>query len=415
MTTKTKSAQEILKSNEKFHINLGLKRIKAILSLLGNPQNNYKIIHIAGTNGKGSTCAIINQILIEYFGAKSDAKIGLYTSPHLFSYCERIKINNIEIRQDIFDRLINDIDLMAKKNDIFLTEFELLTTVAFYYFYIKKVDYVVLETGLGGRYDATNVAKPVLEIITTIDFDHKDRLGETINKIAFEKAGIIKENSKVIINSNNKGFEVVKKTADFKNAQLICAPEIEMENNILKYKNASYEFNLLGAHQKENLSLALCAVENILTVDNSIFNETLKKALKKVQWRFRLEYNKEKNLLIDGAHNPSGIKTLVDFLNEKFSDIEKEIVFGCLKTKDYDEMIEILFQIKNVSKFYFCEFDYPVSLKFCDLNEISQRKFDKVIKSDCENEIDKIINRKTLSVFCGSLYMNGLIFNNIKY
>ena len=128
-----KNAVEILKSSEKFHINLGLKRIKLILALLGNPQDKYKIIHIAGTNGKGSTCKIINEILIEHF-KNTPIKTGLYTSPHLFSYCERIKINNIDIKDHIFNRLINDINNMAYKNNIDLTEFELLTAVVFYYF-----------------------------------------------------------------------------------------------------------------------------------------------------------------------------------------------------------------------------------------------------------------------------------------
>ena len=170
-----KSADEILTSHNKFHINLGLERICAIANLLGNPQDKYKIFHIAGTNGKGSTSKIINDILIE-----SNFKVGLFTSPHLFSYTERIKVNNENISQYVFDKLTNEIDKLAKKNNIELSEFELITAVAFYYFYIKQVDYVVLEVGLGGLYDATNIIKNSISIITTIDFDHTERLGSTI-------------------------------------------------------------------------------------------------------------------------------------------------------------------------------------------------------------------------------------------
>lgn len=395
-----KTAEEILQSNDKFYINLGLQRIKLMLALLANPQREFKVIHVAGTNGKGSTCNIINQILIEHF-KNTDKKIGLYTSPHLFSYCERIKINNNNIKENIFNRLVNDINNMAKKNNIPLSEFELLTTVAFYYFYISKVDYVILEVGLGGRYDATNVVEPLVEIITAIDFDHQDRLGDTLNKIAFEKAGIIKDNSKVIVNKNNLGFDVIKKVASVKNSKVICASEVKFENNNVIYKNEKFEFSLSGSHQLENLALALCAIENI---DLEISKETVKKALKNVQWRYRLEFDKTKNLLIDGAHNPSGIKALVNFLNDKFENENKDIIFGCLNTKDYNSMLNLLFDIKNVSGFYFCEFDYPASLKFEELDDKFKSKFKKINSVD---EIKNIIQRKNLTTVCGSLYMLG--------
>lgn len=395
-----KTAEEILQSNDKFYINLGLQRIKLMLALLANPQREFKVIHVAGTNGKGSTCNIINQILIEHF-KNTDKKIGLYTSPHLFSYCERIKINNINIKENIFNRLVDDINNMATKNNIPLSEFELLTTVAFYYFYISKVDYVILEVGLGGRYDATNVVEPLVEIITAIDFDHQDRLGDTLNKIAFEKAGIIKENSKVIVNKNNLGFDVIKKVASVKNSKVICASELKFEDNNVIYKNEKFEFSLSGSHQLENLALALCAIENI---DLEISKETAKKALKNVQWKYRLEFDKTKNLLIDGAHNPSGIKALVNFLNDKFENENKDIIFGCLNTKDYNSMLDLLFKIKNVSGFYFCEFDYPNSLKFEEMDDKFKFKFKKINSAD---EIKTLIERKNLTTVCGSLYMLG--------
>ena len=405
-----KTAQEILTSTNKFHINLGLKRIKLILALLDNPQRKYKIIHIAGTNGKGSTSKIINDILIEHF-KNEDKKIGLYTSPHLFSYNERIKINNIDISRYVFDRLINDINNLALENNIDLTEFELLTTVAFYYFYIKKVDYVILETGLGGKYDATNVIdNSLISVITTIDLDHTERLGNTINKIALEKAGIIKENSKVVISKDNLGYEVIKKVANAKNAKIIEPPKtkVEFENGVnwAYIENKKIEFNLLGSHQAKNLALALAAIYNL---NIKINEKTIENALKKVSWKFRLDYNKQKNLLIDCAHNPSGIRTLVNFLKDNFSNQDKTFIFGCLKNKDYKTMLSMLFEIKKqTDKIYFFEFEYQNALKF---DELSDELKDNLIKINSIEEIRNIINEdKNLKIICGSIYMLGKIF-----
>ncbi len=405
-----KAAQEILTSTEKFHINLGLKRIKLILALLDNPQRKYKIIHVAGTNGKGSTSKIINDILVEQFKNKGK-KIGLYTSPHLFSYNERIKINNEDISRYVFDRLINDINNLAVKNHIDLTEFELLTTVAFYYFFIKKVDYVVLETGLGGKYDATNVIDTSLaDVITTIDFDHTERLGNTINKIAFEKAGIIKENSKVFISKDNLGYEVIKKVADSKNAKLIDLPKVEVkfenETNWAYVENEKIPFSLLGSHQAKNLALALAVVNNL---DIKIDKEIVKNVLAKVSWKFRLDYNKQKKLLVDGAHNPSGMKTLIDFLKDNFSNQKKTIIFGCLKNKDYKTMLNMLFElINNQDKIYFFEFKHKDALNY---DELDNKLKDRLIRLTSLEEINNIINTDlNLKIVCGSIYMLGEIF-----
>lgn len=405
-----KAAQEILTSVNKFHINLGLKRIKLILALLDNPQRKYKIIHIAGTNGKGSTSKIINDILIERF-KNEDKKIGLYTSPHLFSYNERIKINNTDISRYVFDRLVNDINNLALKSNIDLTEFELLTAVAFYYFYIKKVDYVILETGLGGAYDATNaIDKSLLDIITTVDFDHTEQLGDTINKIALQKAGIIKENSKVIVSKDNLAYEVIKKVAKSKNATLIEPLDVlvKFENGVnwAYINDKKVQFNLLGSHQAKNLALALTVIENL---DIKTDEKTIENALKKVTWKFRLDYNKEKNLLIDGAHNPSGMGTLVEFVRDYFKNTSKTFIFGCLKNKDYKTMIKMLFEIKNQDdKFYFFEFEYKNALKFNDLEDDLKKKMSKISSLD---EIKNIINTdKNLKIVCGSIYMLGEIF-----
>lgn len=375
------SGAEILTSGDKFHIELGLNRISEILNLLGDPQDKLKCIHIAGTNGKGSVCAILNQILIEY-----GLNVGLYTSPHLFSYTERIKINNKDISQRDFDKLVNEISALADKNQIHLTEFEILTAAAFKYFSENNLDIVILETGLGGRLDATNVIKkPFVTIITTIDFDHTDRLGDTIEKIAAEKAGIIKNPSPCIIGENNLGLNVIKE----KSNNLIVVQKAENKN-----------LSLHGEHQKENLALALGAIKYL---PYKIKKETIDEALKKVQWRFRLEYHKDKNILIDGAHNPSGIKTLRNFLDKNFQNQKITFIFGCLKTKDYKKMLDIL--LKENDDFYYCEFNHNASIKFDDLDI----KYKKRAKKCDINNLPKTEDN-VLKVYCGSLYMLGEIF-----
>ncbi len=392
-----KSAQEILTSHNKFLIKLGLERIEKILELLGNPQNGYKIIHIAGTNGKGSTSKIINDILI-----KKGYKTALFISPHIFCYTERIRVNNEEISPYLFDKLINEIDLLAQKNNIELSEFELITACAFYCFNIKNPDYIVLETGLGGLYDATNIIKKSIPVITTIDFDHTERLGKTIDEIALQKAGIIKPKSKVVISKENKGYKIIKKIADEKNSKIIPLKDIKIEfengKNYAVFDGKKTEFSLLGAHQAQNLALAFGVLDILkIKIDDEVLN-----TLKEIKWDFRLQYDKKNNTLIDCAHNPSGIKTLRNFLDENFKEQKKSIIFGCLKNKDYRSMLDIL--LKDEDEFYFMEYDYPNSLKFDELDEKYKSRAKKITK------IDEVLKKKNLKVFSGSIYMLGKIF-----
>ena len=249
-------AVDLLTSQKRFCINLGLERIEALLKLLNNPQDKLKCIHVAGTNGKGSVCAIIATIL-----SKAGIKIGLYTSPHIFDYTERIRIledrrsgrqegrlikaaklyndnnsstfqpfNLSAISKNDFAKYVFEVINLSDKNNINLTEFEILTAVMFKYFADKNVEVVVLETGLGGRFDATNVIKSNLcSIITHIDLDHTERLGNTKNKIAFEKAGIIKPNCPVF---TIEGYEEIKNKADECNSHLILVAPLEDTTNL---------------------------------------------------------------------------------------------------------------------------------------------------------------------------------------
>ena len=369
------NAVKLLTSQGKFHIKLGLERIWAILNLLNNPQDKIKCIHVAGTNGKGSVCSIISTVLKE-----AGYKTGLFLSPHIFKYTERIQIDGQEIPEEIFAEKIFKIQELSEKNNIHLTEFEILTAVMFEYFNENNVDFAVIEVGLGGKYDSTNVIQnPICSIITTIDLDHTERLGETIEKIAQEKAGIIKPNCPVIINSSNKGLEVIQSHCE--EDQLFIANEFSIG-----------EMSLKGFHQQENLYLAVNAL--LLIVPN-IKLTTIQSAIKKVVHHGRFEYFKDKKLLIDGAHNPNGINVLRKNLDIYFKNQNFRFIFGCLKNKNYPEMIENLFTEND--EIYFNEFNHPNSATYEELSSVckfSSKKYEKKLP-----EFDGI------TVICGSLYM----------
>ena len=379
-----KEAKELLTSKGKFYINLGLERISAVLELLGNPQDRLKCIHVAGTNGKGSVCAIIEAVLRE-----AGKKTGLFTSPHLFKYTERIKINGVDISDEDFARLVFEICNTADKHNIHLTEFEILTAVAFKYFDENKVDVVVLETGLGGRFDATNVIKSNLcSIITHIDLDHIERLGNTKDKIAFEKAGIIKPNCPVV---TSEGYEAIRDAADANDSLLMMITPLEDTSNLA----------LKGLYQQENLSLALAAVRLVFP---EIPENVIQTALSKVKHPARFQYLADKNIIIDGAHNPNGIAALKESLDFYFPDKHRRFVFGCLKNKDHKKMVSLLFD-KN-DEIYFYHFSNPNS---CTVEEL---------QSECEfpskefKSLDEFEYRDdTLTVICGSFYMINEVIN----
>lgn len=396
-------AKELLQSQGKFYINLGLERIEKVLAIYDNPHRNAKIIHIAGTNGKGSVASTIANIL-KYAGYKT----GLYTSPHLVEYTERIKINGTDISQEDFARYISSICETAEKNQIDLTEFEILTAAAFKYFSDNKVDYIVLETGLGGRFDATNICEKSLAIITSISLDHIDRLGDTYEKIAFEKAGIIKENSTVITAQNNNGYKVIKKIAELKKAKLISVDyEISMsyegETNYAIIDNEKYEFPLLGLYQKQNLALVIAAIKH-LNIDKSV----LKEGLKTTKWNARLEYIKEKNILIDGAHNPDSAIELKKSLDFYFKDKKKIFIYSTIDTKDYKTIAKTLFQEND--EIYYIEFNHKNAVKY----EIYKGNVPWLKNLKKVENLDELLTKKELKIITGSLYMIGEIYTKIR-
>ena len=370
-------AIKLLTSKGKFYIELGLDRISAALEKFGNPQDDLKYIHVAGTNGKGSVCAILDSILRE-----AGYKTGLYTSPHIWEYTERIKVSGMEIPKDVFAKYVFEVCDCG----IHLTEFEILTIVMFLYFKHSNVDIVILETGLGGRFDATNVIKNNLcSIITQIDLDHTERLGNTKEEIAFEKAGIIKKGCPVI---TSMGFEAIRDKADEMDSMFILTTPFVPPQYI-------EALSLKGLHQADNLALALNAVNYLF---KNIPEETIIEGLKKVKNPCRFQYFPDKNLIVDASHNPNGIQALRNNLDYYFPESKRRFVFGCLKNKDYKKMMNILFRKED--EVYLYGFNYPNACTY------------EMLKENCPVESREYLDKKVLTnnklnIICGSFYMIG--------
>lgn len=385
------TAINTLTSKGRFYIDLGLDRILKVLELLGNPQDSLRAIQVAGTNGKGSTCAMLESILRE-----AGYKTGLYTSPHIYEYTERIQINGEQISETAFVEYFSLVTKTADTNDIHLTEFEILTVMMFKYFADNKVDIAVIETGMGGRLDATNVLKTnICAVITHIDYDHTDRLGTTKDAIATEKAGIIKSSSAVV---TSEGFEVVKDKADEVGALFVLAnPCVEPV--------FAQSLSLKGQNQIDNLALVLAVMELKF---NHISKEIIIEGLKKVKHPCRFEYIPSKNMIIDGAHNPDCMRALVQNLEQYYPDMKHRFIFGCLNTKDYKSMLENILEDRNFSEIRLFEFENGNSLDYDSyiktMAEIAPRyniepkNYELRVEEDC---FDKDI----LTVVCGSFYM----------
>jgi len=348
------AAMEYIQNTAKFGSNLGLDRTVKILEMLGNPQDKIKCIHVAGTNGKGSTTAMIAQIL-----RSSGYKTGMYTSPFLEEFEERIQVDGMNIGKDDLAKTVTEVS-KAVETVISLgydhpTEFEIITCAMFKYFCDANVDYAVVEVGLGGRLDSTNVITPVLSVITSISLDHTGVLGNTLKEIAGEKAGIIK-----------KGIPVVTYPQEKEAEQVIADACRSMGCELVRVKPESGEFleafklsqkirvktdreiyclnlSLLGKHQIMNCAVAVNAAEKLQEMGLKITREGIIRALEKVRWIGRLEVLREEPLVvIDGAHNIEGISLLSESLKTYFRYEKLILVIGILRDKQVEEMIELI-------------------------------------------------------------------------
>jgi dihydrofolate synthase/folylpolyglutamate synthase len=317
----------------------GLGPIRKVLKKLGNPERGLKVIHVAGTNGKGSVCAVLSSVLKE-----GGYRVGMYTSPHLVDFRERIQVNGRMISKNDVIRLFK----LVKSKNVELTYFEFVTALAFKYFMERKVDILVCEVGLGGRLDATNVVRPLVSVITNISKEHTDVLGSEIRQIAFEKAGIIKRNSLAVTNAKGEALEVIKKTCRDKRSELIMvkknARKISsgLDKQKVVYKNLQTDFPLLGDFQLENLNIALETIEQVRRFGFDPPMQKIRLGLEKTKWPGRIEIAGKKPLFIlDGAHNPAGIRALKKFV-EKLDYRRLILLTGMLEDKDYRRMIRYL-------------------------------------------------------------------------
>lgn len=356
----------------------GLKRVKHLLKLIGEPQKKIPTIHIAGTNGKGSTVTYL-RCLMQNIGLT----VGTFTSPYISYFNERISINGQGIPdQQLISYVEKYQQLIAQMDEneqlCGITEFELLTVMAFDYFYTAEVDILLLEVGIGGRWDSTNVCCPILTAITTIGEDHIDILGATLEKIAYQKAGIIKKDVPVVTGKiSESALAVVRREANTKHSQLHCLGEVyhvnyQVPTNIwgetFGYQSTMSKFPLIqiplaGKHQTENAGLAIRLFELYCTLEHhSFFEEDIYQGLCLAKWPGRMEIIDQKPLIIlDGAHNVHAVKYLIENLNNRFADRKVHILFSALVTKDVDQMLSLLTEPSNTTV-HITTFDYPKAI-----------------------------------------------------
>ena len=348
----------------------GLEKISEAMEKLGNPQDKLRIIHVAGTNGKGSVCAMLESIL-----RHAGYKVGMFTSPHLVDFEERFQVDREKIsREDAF-RLV----ARVRESGVNLTFFELTTAVAFLHFLEKKVDYVVLEVGMGGRLDATNIVKPVATVITSISFDHTNWLGDTLDKIAYEKACIAKRGVPLFTPVVN---DVIKSVCEERGAAMFIVTGEE-------------ETNMRGTFQKKNAAVAASVARHLKIPESSI-----KKGLFSVYWPARLEFI-ENNVLLDCGHNTDGIVKIAEFVKTlKYGRLI--IIFGVMKDKDYAGMI------KNLPDYGKIILTKPKIVRSLDPNSIVVPN--SIIIEDvgeAYNYAKNIAGEKDLVLICGSCYLAG--------
>ena len=355
MSMNYEEAMNYIEGIGKFGSKYGLERTLRLLELLGDPQKNIKIIHIAGTNGKGSTTAMVTKML-----RGAGFKTGMYTSPYLEEFEERIQIDGKNIPKDKLTSLIEEvktvIEKVAQEGYEYPTQFEIITAIMFLYFYREKVDYAVVEVGLGGRLDSTNVIIPEVSVITSISLDHMDLLGDTLEKIASEKSGIIKKGIPVVIYpQKEEAAEVIKNAARENNSLLrnvnindvklvgINYEEVYQEVEVNTINNVyRVKLPLLGEHQILNLAVALNTIEVLFEKNNiKIDTNSIENSLCDVKWIGRLEVlNKKPLVVIDGAHNIDGIRALRKNSELYFKYNKMYLILGILADKQVSEMIK---------------------------------------------------------------------------
>lgn len=374
-------------------INLKLDNISALLSEMKNPEKELRFIHIGGTNGKGSVCSFLEEMLV-FEGYKT----GRFSSPELIRRNETIRINKEDISDDALNRILKKVHNSAQKLKTFPSPFEILLAAAFLYFKENACDYVILEVGMGGEGDATNIIDPPeIAIITKIAKDHAQYLGTTLEEIAKVKSGIIKKGSKVITTDSNKSlFSILDKNKNLISVSPFRERDFSDIYEKVLYKDKEIILSLGGVNQRENAALSVKAAELLQISDNSVIY-----GLSNAKNPARFEKLSD-NLYFDGAHNPDGAKALSESISRYFPDEKPNLVMGVMKDKEFSKMLEIL--KGKVSDFFFVDVkNNERAMKKEDMKKIAD-SFE--LNSDICNNISEALRiSKGKTVICGSLYM----------
>ena len=390
---------------------MGLNHTLRLLKFLKNPQDNFKTIHVAGTNGKGSTAAIIYSILIA-----NGYKVGLYTSPHLINFNERIRVNGVTITDEEIISFMNYVEPAI--NEIKSTFFEVTTAMAFYHFSNNDVDIAIIETGLGGRLDSTNVVNPSLTVMTPISLDHRDILGDTIEKIANEKAGIIKKGVPLIsANQVNNVSKILEKRVKKRESVMHICPNPELvklspDGTSFEVKGNNFNTSLIGKHQAQNATLAIATI-NLFNSD--IPYEIIDKGLRNVYWPGRLQQVSDK-IYYDVAHNEDGIKSVLNNLKRVFPTSK---LYGLLCLKGDKEIDCIAESIKSQFEMLFVSTSKDGLLMEPERlsRELHNLKVDNFPLSDISSSISKIKKVRgpdDVILIFGSHYIANEIFSEFE-
>ncbi|XTZ20631.1 MAG: bifunctional folylpolyglutamate synthase/dihydrofolate synthase [cyanobacterium endosymbiont of Rhopalodia fuxianensis] len=401
----------LLQSFRLMGVTLGLERIQSLLKSLDNPHHYFPIIHVGGTNGKGSVCAYLSSTLTE-----AGYRVGRYTSPHLVNPSERICINNQPISDTDFERILIKIKSLSHSHENKPSLFEALTATAWVYFAQKKVEIAVIEVGLGGRLDATNVCNnPLVTVITSISREHWQILGPTLADIAYEKGGILKPKCSAVIGQLPSEAETVirARIKALNCPSLWVKPAIAIKENWGQYQDISYPLPLLGKFQLMNSALAIATLKILQKKGWEIPLAAIQKGIKNTQWLGRLHWIKWRNvsILIDGAHNGAAATALRDYVNT----LNKPItwVMGILSTKDHDRIFEAL--LRPQDNLYLVPVPDHQTANPEDLallaNKICSQLSDIKIFSDVFQALDRAVDDSEHTIIlCGSLYLIGYFF-----
>ncbi|MDG7792774.1 bifunctional folylpolyglutamate synthase/dihydrofolate synthase [Streptococcus pneumoniae] len=399
----------------------GLERMVELLALRGNPHLKLKVIHIGGTNGKGSTIAFLKNML-----EKLGLKVGVFSSPYLIHYTDQISINGESIPEARLEALMADYQSLlegeAAANLQGTTEFEIITALAYDYFASEQVDVAIMEVGMGGLLDSTNVCQPILTGITTIGLDHVALLGDTLEAIAEQKAGIIKRRIPLVTGRiAPEALAVIDRIAEGKDAPRlaygadyqVCHQESVVTGEVFDYtssvRQGRFQTGLLGLHQIENAGMAIALLDTFCQEDgrDQASNDLLGQALEETSWPGRLEVvSRDPLMILDGAHNPHAIKALLATLQERFADYHKEILFTCIKTKALEDMLDLLGTMSDteLTLTHFADSratDESVLKEAAKSRNLSYQGWQDFLERKL---IDKKEEKKTVRIVTGSLY-----------